>query len=80
MFSANQRGEEVDAFLFRRIRPLFEGTLFGNVDFRFMPDFGQNNSQIQEAFLELKTLPLPNSASASSKSQSDWKSSGRTAI
>jgi len=58
MFSSNQHGEEVDAFLFRRIRPLFEGTLFNNVDFRFMPDFGQNNPQIQEAFLELKTLPF----------------------
>jgi len=58
MFAANQHGEEVDAFLFRRIRPLFEGTLFNSVDFRFMPDFGQNNPQIQEAFLELKTLPF----------------------
>jgi len=58
MFSSNMHGEELDAFLFRRIRPLFEGTLFNNVDFRFMPDFGQNNPQIQEAFLELKTLPF----------------------
>jgi phosphate-selective porin OprO and OprP len=56
MFLANTHGEPVDAFLFRKIRPLFEGTLFNNVDFRFMPDFGQNNPQIQEAFLELKTL------------------------
>lgn len=56
MFLENQHGEELDAFLFRRIRPLFEGTLFNAVDFRFMPDFGQNNPQIQEAFLELKTL------------------------
>lgn len=56
MFSDNIHGEPVDAFVFRRIRPLFEGTLFNNVDFRFMPDFGQNNPQIQEAFLELKTL------------------------
>jgi phosphate-selective porin OprO and OprP len=58
MFSADTHGEPVDTFLFRRIRPLFEGTLFNNVDFRFMPDFGQNNPQIQEAFLELKTLPF----------------------
>jgi phosphate-selective porin OprO/OprP len=58
MFLENQHGEELDAFLFRRIRPLFEGTLFNAVDFRFMPDFGQNNPQIQEAFLELKTLPF----------------------
>jgi phosphate-selective porin OprO/OprP len=56
MFSANTHGEELDTFLFRRIRPLFEGTLFNAVDFRFMPDFGQNNPQIQEAFLELKSV------------------------
>lgn len=58
MFSANIHGEGLDTFLFRRIRPLFEGTLFNAIDFRFMPDFGQNNPQIQEAYLELKTLPL----------------------
>jgi len=57
-FLSNTHGEPVDAFLFRKIRPLFEGTLFNHVDFRFMPDFGQNNAQIQEAFLELKTLPF----------------------
>jgi phosphate-selective porin OprO and OprP len=56
MFSANTHGERLDTFLFRRIRPLFEGTLFNEVDFRVMPDFGQNNPQIQEAFLEWKTL------------------------
>ena len=57
-FLANTHDEPVDAFLFRKIRPLFEGTLLNNVDFRFMPDFGQNNPQIQEAYLELKTLPF----------------------
>ncbi len=56
MFSNNTKGEELDTFMFRRIRPNFEGTVFGNVDFRFMPDFGQNNPQIQDAYLELKTL------------------------
>lgn len=56
MFSNNPKGEALDTFTFRRIRPNFEGTIFGNVDFRFMPDFGQNNPQIQDAYLELKTL------------------------
>ncbi len=56
MFDNNLHDEPLDTFLFRRIRPLFEGTLFNNVDFRFMPDFGQNNPQIQEAYLELKTI------------------------
>ena len=58
MFWSNTHGEGLDTFLFRRIRPLFEGTLFNQVDFRFMPDFGQYNPQIQEAYLELKTLPF----------------------
>jgi phosphate-selective porin OprO and OprP len=56
MFSDNIHGDGVDTFLFRRIRPLFEGTLFNAIDFRFMPDFGQNTYQIQEAFLELKSV------------------------
>lgn len=58
MFSSNIRGQDLDTFLFRRIRPLFEGTLFNALDFRFMPDFGQGNPQIQEAYLEWKTLPF----------------------
>jgi phosphate-selective porin OprO and OprP len=56
MFSSNVHGEGLDTFLFRRIRPLFEGTLFNAVDFRFMPDFGKNTPQIQEAYMEWKSL------------------------
>ena len=56
MFLENIHGEPVDTYLFRKMRPLFEGSLSKNVEFRFMPDFGQNNPQIQEAFLELKSL------------------------
>lgn len=56
MFLSNLHGEPLDTFLFRRIRPLFEGTMFHAIDFRFMPDFGQNNPQIQEAYMEWKTL------------------------
>lgn len=56
MFVDTIRGEELDTFLFRRLRPLFEGTVLNAIDFRFMPDFGQNTYQVQEAFLELKTL------------------------
>ncbi|HEX4784990.1 MAG TPA: porin [Candidatus Sulfotelmatobacter sp.] len=56
MFVDTIHGEELDTFLFRRLRPLFEGTLFNAFDFRFMPDFGQTAYQVQEAFLELKTL------------------------
>ncbi|MBV9340031.1 MAG: hypothetical protein JO159_03970 [Acidobacteria bacterium] len=55
-FSSNLHGEPLDTFLFRRIRPLFEGTLFHSLDYRFMPDFGQNNPQIQESYLEWKSF------------------------
>jgi len=56
MFSSNLHGEGLDTFFFRRIRPLFEGTIFNSVDYRFMPDFGQNNPQIQEAYMEWRTF------------------------
>lgn len=56
MFSSNLHGEGLDTFLFRRIRPLFEGTIFNSVDYRFMPDFGQSNPQIQEAYMEWRTF------------------------
>jgi len=58
MFDSNVHRESLDQFLFRRIRPLFEGTLFKAIDFRFMPDFGKSTPQIQEAFLEFKSLPF----------------------
>jgi phosphate-selective porin OprO/OprP len=53
-FSSNLQGQGSDKLLFRRIRPLFEGTLFHSLDFRFMPDFGQNNPQIQDLHVEWK--------------------------
>jgi phosphate-selective porin OprO/OprP len=58
MFYSNIQGEDLDVFLFRRIRPMFEGTLFNAMDFRFMPDFGQYNPQVQEAYLELKSVSV----------------------
>ncbi|PYX80966.1 MAG: porin [Acidobacteria bacterium] len=57
-FSNAVEGVGFDKFLFRRLRPLVEGTLFNRLEFRFMPDFGQNNPQIQEAYLELKSIPF----------------------
>ena len=53
-FSSDLKDQSPDKLLFRRIRPLFEGTLFKVLDFRFMPDFGQNNPQIQDLHLEWK--------------------------
>jgi phosphate-selective porin OprO/OprP len=58
MFDSTLKGAAPDIFLFRKIRPIFEGTLFNALDFRFMPDFGQYTPQIQEAYVELKSVPF----------------------
>ncbi|MFI5315221.1 MAG: OprO/OprP family phosphate-selective porin [Myxococcota bacterium] len=46
-----------DTFLFRRIRPIFEGTLAGVVDFRIMPDFAGSQLVVQDAYANLRYLP-----------------------
>ncbi len=55
-FSSDPKGQSPDKLLFRRIRPQFEGTLFKVLDFRFMPDFGQNNPQVQDIHVELNSF------------------------
>lgn len=47
----------VDGFTARRIRPTFEGTLFGKYGFRFTPEFGENKSAVIDAYLDLKFDP-----------------------
>ena len=44
----------VDNFLFRRIRPIFEGTLAEWIDFRVMPDFAGSNLVVQDAYANLR--------------------------
>jgi phosphate-selective porin OprO/OprP len=56
LFFESPTGEVYDKSLFRRIRPNFEGTVFHVLDFRFMPDFGQSNYQIQDAYIELNAF------------------------
>jgi len=57
-FSSDLKGNSPDTLLWRRIRPIFEGTLWKVLSFRFMPDFGQNNPLIQDVYLELNVLPF----------------------
>ena len=40
-----------NAFLLRRIRPLFEGTVFKYFDFRILPDWGGGTAVIQDAYV-----------------------------
>jgi phosphate-selective porin OprO/OprP len=53
-----------DTFLLRRVRPIFEGTVFDKYDFRVMLDFGSganssaaNNGFLQDAYLNARFLP-----------------------
>lgn len=39
-----------DGFLLRRARPIFQGTLYRDFDFRFTPDFGGSSVQIYDAY------------------------------
>jgi phosphate-selective porin OprO and OprP len=43
-----------DAFNIRRARPIFEGSLGNYLDFRFMPDFGNGQSLVYDAYADLK--------------------------
>jgi phosphate-selective porin OprO/OprP len=43
-----------DTFTLRRVRPIFEGTLFEYADFRIMPDFGGGSASLQDAYLNLR--------------------------
>ncbi len=53
-----------DTLLLRRVRPIFEGTVFGRYDYRLMLDFGSgaslssgNNSLVQDAQVTARFLP-----------------------
>ena len=57
-YSDHVTPETADTWLFRRVRPYFEGTLDRIYDFRFMPDFGNGKSIIVDAFV---TATVPRS-------------------
>ena len=43
-----------DTFLIRKARPILEGTLFKDFDFRLMPDFGNDSVALFDAYAEWK--------------------------
>ena len=47
----------IDGFTARRIRPTFEGTVFGKYGFRFTPEFGENKSAVVDAYLDARFDP-----------------------
>ena len=56
-FTSDSTLQSSDTFLLRRIRPTFDGTLLGLVDFRITPDFGNNTTAIYDAYID--THPRP---------------------
>src|SRR5262245_24750276 len=59
-FEAQQGNSSIDTWLFRRVRPILEGTLGGVVDFRIMPDFANSQLVLQDAYANLKYWKLAN--------------------
>jgi phosphate-selective porin OprO and OprP len=49
--------ESADTFLFRKVRPYFEGTIDNDYDFRFMPEFAGGKSIILDAFMTARLTP-----------------------
>ncbi len=43
-----------DSFLIRRARPLLEATFFDVADFRLMPDFGNGQALVQDAYVDIR--------------------------
>lgn len=52
------RTNAADAFVLRRVRPILEGTVFRQFDFRVMPDFGGGTTVLQDAYLDARFHPL----------------------
>jgi len=46
-----------DTFVLRRVRPIFEGTVLKIFDFRIMPDFGNGQTALQDAHLDVRFSP-----------------------
>jgi phosphate-selective porin OprO/OprP len=44
-------------FLMRRVRPILEGTVDQNYDFRIMPDFGQGTTVLFDAYADIHYIP-----------------------
>ncbi|HJS72851.1 MAG TPA: porin, partial [Vicinamibacteria bacterium] len=47
-------------FLMRRVRPVFEATMFKRFDFKVMPDFGLGDTVLQDGYLDARFAPAFN--------------------
>jgi phosphate-selective porin OprO and OprP len=56
-FQSDDQRPATDTFTLRRVRPIFEGTVYKIFDFRIMPDFGGGQTVLQDAYLEGRFSP-----------------------
>lgn len=52
---SDQRG--VDTFVLRRVRPIFEATMYSLFDVRMMPDFGNGATVLYDAYIDARFSP-----------------------
>jgi phosphate-selective porin OprO and OprP len=57
-FLGDDERPATDTFILRRVRPIFEGTLWKIFDFRLMPDFGGGTTVLQDAYIDLRLRPF----------------------
>jgi phosphate-selective porin OprO/OprP len=56
-FPSSSGDTGANSFYIRRARPILEGTLYKNIGFRLMPDFGLGTTVLQDAYIDLKYWP-----------------------
>ncbi|MBI2061684.1 MAG: porin [Nitrospirae bacterium] len=57
LFFGDEDKSDVNTFVLRRVRPSFEGTVSKWFDFRFLPDWGNGQAAVQEAYLDIGYWP-----------------------
>ena len=68
-----------DGFILRRARPIFQGTLYRDFDFKFMPDFGGSSVPRFSTRMEITVMHRGrNYARANSKRRKVWNNCRRT--
>jgi phosphate-selective porin OprO/OprP len=55
--SGTDPGGTFDTFTATRVRPIIEGTFASIYDFKFMPDFGQGKTVVQDAYVNARFTP-----------------------
>jgi phosphate-selective porin OprO/OprP len=56
-FTSSGGDTGTDSFFLRRVRPIFEGTVYKHFDFRIMPEFGGGTTTVQDAHLDIRYWP-----------------------